>query len=240
MHRKFKPVLTYLHNHMTALLQKPIGLKLRIFKDYQQANDAIVHGKVDFVRFGPASYVKAKGCNAKLELIAMEERQGQHFFYGVIIVPTNSKVQTLAQLKGSRFAFGNQRSTIGRYLSQAALVEVGIQGKDLASFDYLGRHDKVFKVVALGHYEAGAVKETTVARYNQHGEVRIIHSFQNVTKPWIARAGLDGKIMHALKKSLLNLSDVTILKELKISGFLPTSDAHYEVTRQGMRLAKQF
>ena len=240
MHRKFKPILNYLETHLTDKLNQPVKFGMRIFKGYDEANDAIVRGHVDFVRFGPASYVQAKSRNADIELIVMEKRKGKNYFYGVIIVPNKSSVQSLAQLKGKRFAFGNQHSTIGRYLSQGALVEAGIFGKDLAAFDYLGRHDKVFKVVALGKYDAGALKETSVSRYNKKNEVRIIHRFKNVTKPWIARSGLDRQVLTDLRTALLELTDAKILKELKISGFQQTTDADYEVTRKEIKMADKF
>lgn len=240
MHKKFKPVLNYLGVYLTQRLKRPVALRLRIYKEYQEANDALVNGEIDFSRFGPASYVQAKARNPGISLLAMEQRKGKNYFYGAIIVPADSLVWQLAQLKGRRFAFGNQRSTIGRYLAQHVLIEAGVYASDLKVIDYLGRHDKVFKVVALGKYDAGALKETTVSRYNQAGEVRIIHRFKNMTKPWIARAGLAPEILSGLSNGLRLLTNATLLKELKVSGFMNATDKDYEVTREGMRLAEGF
>ncbi len=207
MYRKFTPVLEQLQTRMEQSINRPVDIALRIFRGYKEANDALVAGEVDFVRFGPASYVLAKTRNEAISLIVVELRKGKSHFNGVIIVPTDSPAKRLADLKGKRFAFGNRNSTIGRYLAQGALVRAGVHGADLAAYDYLDRHDKVFKVISLGLYDAGAVKETTLTRYNNKKRVRILHSFKNVTKPWLARAGLDPAVTAAIREALLALKD---------------------------------
>jgi len=70
--------------------------------------------------------------------------------------------------------------------------------------------------------------------------VKILHQFNNTTKPWLARQGLDDNVKSAITAALLNLKDKTLLKELKASGFLPATDNDYEFVRQGMRLAEKF
>ncbi len=240
MYRKFIPVLEYLQEAMESRLGRPVDIRLRIFKGYEEANDAIVAGDVDFVRFGAASYVRAKERNARLQLLALEEREGKTFFYGVIIVPADSPVQSLADLKGKRFAFGNRNSTIGRYLSQGELAQAGIRARDLAAHDFLERHDKVFMAVAMGDYDAGAVKETTLKRYGSHGPVRILHRFPLVTKPWIARAGLNAEVGRAIRQALFELRAPDVLKELKVTGFLPVEDTAFDSLREKIRLSVTF
>lgn len=240
MYRKFTPVLEYLQDDLEKRLENPVSIQLRIFKDYEEANDAITAGEVDFVRFGPASYIIAKKRNSRVKLLVMEERKGKKRFNGVVIVQSESPYKKLQDLKGSDFAFGASKSTIGRYLIQAELVKVGVYDKDFNSYNYLGRHDKVYKSVEIGDYQAGSVKETTYKRYNKENSMRVLFSFENVTKPWIARAGLDAKSFKAIQETLLSLEDPTILKELKVTGFLPTSDEEYEYVRESMELVSQF
>lgn len=240
MYRKFLPVLEYLQSRMEDDLGQPVDIELKIFKGYTQANDALVTGEVDFVRFGPASYVIAKDRKEEIQLIAMEEKKGRKRFQGLIVVRTDSPIHTLSDTKGRRFAFGSDKSTIGRYLAQAELVRAGIHARDLAAYDYLGRHDKVFKAVALGDYDAGALKENTLKSQNKAGSLRVLKAFENVTKPWIARAGLDKRIIVAIRHGLLSLKDKAVLKIFKASAFLPTNDQEYAFVREGMRLSAEF
>jgi phosphonate transport system substrate-binding protein len=240
MYRKFLPVLESLQEKMETSLGQAVDIELKIFKGYAEANDDLVDGKVDFVRFGPASYALAKERNEAIQLIAMEGKKGKKYFRGLIVVRTDSTIKILKDLKGKRFAFGNEKSTIGRYLAQAELVRAGLHADDLSGHQYLGRHDMVFKAVELGDFDAGALKESTFKRLNKKASLRIIKPFNNVTKPWIARAGLSTQIVKAIRQGLTAIDDKGILKVFKASGFLPTTDQEYTFVREGMLLAKEF
>ena len=240
MYQKLRPVLEHLQQDMGKELARPVYISLIIFKTYAEANTALVDGSVDFVRFGPASYAIAKASNEKIQLVVMEHKKGKKQFKGLVVVQADSPIKTLADIKGQRFAFGDQNSTIGRYLIQAELIKAGIFAKDLKSYAYLKRHDRVFKAVKLGDYDAGSIKEGTFHRYNKNNDLKVIHTFNNVTKPWIARADLAPKTVAAIRQSLLTLRDEKILAALKVSGFLAASDEEYKFVREEMRKASEF
>ena len=240
MHRKFKPLIDYLSDEVSRISDTPTQFKLKIYKSYQGANDALVAGDVDFVRFGPASYILAKEKQPNVQLLAMEEKKGKTRFKGLIVVATNSSIQSLADLKGHSFAFGNINSTIGRYLAQSEMLKAGVDASSLSKSEFLGRHDKVFKAVELGDFDAGSLKESTFKKMNKSDQLRGLHSFENVTKPWIARAGLPSDTFTALSTALIELSDPKILKKYKVSRFVPVTDKDYQYVREGMNRAKTF
>jgi phosphonate transport system substrate-binding protein len=239
MYRKFKPILTYLEDRL-GRAGVNTGIEIKIYSSYSGALDAVVNGEVDFARFGPASYVLAKDRNKDIGLLAMEHKQNQKRFYGIFIVPQSSLITSLDQIRGKSFAFGDKNSTIGRYLSQAELVKVGIHAGDLESYAYLGRHDKVALAVAAGNYDAGVVKENTYKKYAASKRLKEIGRFPNVTKPWVVRAGFDEKRFGVLQQALLELKDKKILKNLKQDGFLAAEDDDYEFVRQGMQRSEEF
>jgi phosphonate transport system substrate-binding protein len=140
-----------------------------VAKDYATGLERLVRGDVDFSRFGPASYIFARQRNERVKVIAMERRYGGKVFYRVIRVAQDSPTQRVEDLRGQRFAFGNERSTIGRYLAQKLLLDHGLHSHDLAGFAYLGRHDKVVASVAAGQFDAGAVKENTYRKALEAG-----------------------------------------------------------------------
>ncbi len=240
MYRKFTPVIDAIQEEMERQLARPVDIELRIFKTYEQANDALVAGEVDFVRFGPASYVIAKNRNPNVQLLAMEHKKGEKRFKGVVVVSAGSPIKSLSELKGKTFAFGDRNSTIGRYLVQAELVKAGVYARDLKAYKYLGRHDLVAKAVELGDFDAGSIKIGTYKKIEKKGQLRILQSFDNVTKPWISREGLEPAVFKAIQQAMLGIDDAETLKDLKSSGFLPTSDAEYEFVRKGMGAAKRF
>ena len=239
VYRSFLPIIIGIQDGMEERLKRPVEIEIQIFKTYQEGLDALVNGDVDFVRFGPASYVLAKERDKEIELLAMEHKKGKKIFKGVIAVRAESPIKNLSDLKGKSFAFGDENSTIGRYLAQAELIKVGIHGKDLGRTEFLGRHDIVAKAVEMGDFDAGSLKISTFEKMNAKGKLRILWSFDNVTKPWIAKSGLDTRVLQALKEVMLTWDDSEALQALKISGWLICKDSEYQKIRQSMALAKK-
>ncbi|MCP4349163.1 MAG: PhnD/SsuA/transferrin family substrate-binding protein [Desulfobacterales bacterium] len=230
--KMFDPVLKELEKKAGAKLGEPVKISIKFSKSYEQGVKDFVDGKVDFVRFGPASYVEAKKSNASIDILAAEAKKGKKTFNGIICVLKSSAIHSAGDLKGKSFAFGNKRSTIGRYLSQQYLIKNGIRASDLDRYEYLKNHQAVAVAVARGIFDAGALKESTFKKIVKKGaDLRSVASFLNVTKPWIARAGLPDKVKKALKESLMEIKDPAVLKELKKDGFLPGDDSDYAVIR---------
>jgi phosphonate transport system substrate-binding protein len=239
--RKFMPFLNYLEHEMTTYLQEPVTIKIRIAADYNMGIADLTEGRVDFSRFGPASYVAAKQDNPGLKIIAMETKKGKKNFKGIIAVHDGSDIKALKDLKGRSFAFGNPLSTIGRYLAQAHLLDAGITGADLKNFVFLGRHDRVGAAVGNGDFDAGALKEGTFKKLQSKGTpIVALMSFGNTTKPWIARSGLSPRIFNALKMVMLKTSDPRVLKNITKSSFLPGEDHDYDSIRLAMKRSAKF
>ncbi len=236
MVRIFRPVLNALEVSLTEKLGESVQISLQVASTYDKGIDDLTSGRVDFARMGPASYVISKERDPKLNLLAMENRKGSKTFYGIICVPEQSPIKEVRQLKGRSFAFGDERSTIGRYLAQQLLKEHGVYAEDLARFEYLGRHDRVGTAVGSSQFDAGALKESTFKKLQTRGvKIRELVRFPNVTKPWIASSRLSGDILSQLKESLLELKDSTALNALGKDGFLPAKDTDYEIIREAMQ-----
>lgn len=239
--KKFRPILSTLEKMMSTSLQTDVSIKISISKSYEQGISSLVKGKIDFTRIGPASFIDALRQNPNISLLAMETKKGKKHFKGVICVQKNSPIKNVADLKGKRFAFGNKRSTIGRYLSQEFLLKHGIKADSLQGYDYLGRHDKVGYSVANGQFDAGALKESTFKKLVKKGQsLRKIASFDNVTKPWVARENLNPEIRSALQKALLSIKNKEILKALRKDGFTTASIEDYKDIQDAIKINKIF
>ncbi len=235
MVRQFRPVLNIIEERMTDLLGEPVGIRLQVAKTYEQGIVDLVEGNVDFARFGPASYIEAKEADSGISILALESSGGTKVSNGVICVARDSSITSMEDLVGLRFAFGDQRSTIGRYLSQLYLLRHNVRAADLKYFEYLGRHDKVGYAVASGRFDAGALKESTLENLVESGvPLRVIGSFPNVTKPWIARSGLPERYRQALKQVLFMIKDEDALRALSKDGFLEGDDRDYAFIREAI------
>ena len=238
---KFRPSLSVLEKRLAAILGEPVQIKIQVARSYGRGVSDLVVGKVDFSRFGPASYIHAKARNPEISILAVESVGGRKEFYGVICVQKGGPIREVSQIAGKTFAFGSKNSTIGRYLSQLYLLERGITANRLKSFSYLGRHDRVGTAVGLGQFDAGALKDNTFRRLVAKGiPIREIARFPNVTKPWIARAGLSLRVREALTKALLSIEDRKALRALSKDGFLLGEDRDYDVIRKALGRNQEF
>ena len=235
MVRQFRPILNVLEENLTEIRGEPVEIRMHVAKTYHEGLNDLVSGKVDFSRFGPASYVTAKEADNSIEILTVETNKGSKTFNGVIVVATNSPIRTLAEVRGKSFAFGDEESTIGRYLAQLYLLRNGIRAEDLGSFDYLGRHDAVGAAVGGGRFDAGALKESTYVKQVKDGiPLRTIAHVPNVTKPWIARGKLPAQIKLELRRALLSVTDKSALREFQADGMVEGSDEDYAFIRESM------
>ncbi len=238
---QFRPLLSKLESKLSETLNEPVSIHTRISPTYEQAINKLVDGEVDFARFGPASYVLAKDRNPAVTLIAMESKKGKKMRSGYIIAHAESPIQHMSELNGKRFAFGSDKSTIGRYFAQLLLAESGVHEKDLQGYDYLGRHDKVGEAVARGDYDAGALKSSTFKKLVKKGRaIRILKEFTLATKAWAVREGLSDRVQQALTQTLLQFDDKDALKVLKKDGFVAADDAAYGSVRKAIHNSDAF
>ncbi len=238
---QIRPSLDLVAQSMAKTLGEDVEIDMKVVRLYDDGVELIISGDVDFMRLGPASYVRAKDANPGIEVLAMESLDGAKEFFGVIAVRADSDITDVSQLRGRTFAFGSENSTLGRYFSQLYLMRHGILAKDLAHYEYLGRHDKVGRAVGSGLFDAGALEGTTFGKLVKAGEpIRALATFRNSTRPWVARAGLDPKIVSALRQALLDLHDPEALKALRFDGFLPGSDDDYAPTREAIHENPRF
>ena len=235
MVRQFRPILNILESKISKRLGEPVKITMHVAKTYEQGIDDLVSGRVDFARFGPASYIEAKEMAPDVSILAVESNKGKKVFHGVICVAKGSPIKSVEGLRGARFAFGDERSTIGRYLSQLFLLRHNIRAADLGYYEYLGRHDKVGAAVGAGRFEAGALKESTFKKLVEKGApLTSIGFFPNVTKPWIARSGLSENVAETLRTVLLDVKDKNALEKLSKDGFLRGSDEDYAFIREAI------
>ncbi len=241
MIRQFRPILNRLEKSLTALLGRKVRIKTIVARSYAEGQDNLVSGRVDFSRMGPASYVAVKRRTPEISVLALESRRGRKEFHGVISITSDSNVHNLADLKGKNFAFGSERSTIGRYLSQLLLLENGVRAADLARYEYLGRHDLVGTAIAAKKFDAGALKESTFKAMVEKGrKIRAIALIKNVTQPWIAAAQLSIRMTVALRQSLLQMRDAKALKALNSGPLLAGSDDDFNLIRRAIDMNYQF
>jgi len=234
---QFAPVVEWLESDLSSRLGRPVKVQMKVANDYLRGISDLTLGKAHLSRLGPASFIHAIEENPELDLLAMESKDGQRSFKGVIAIHKDSSFETLADLKSTSFAFGDALSTIGRYLSQNELLNAGIDGSALSRYEFLGRHDKVGMAVAAGDFEAGALKDSNFKKLVEAGQpIKKLVDFDNVTKPWVAHPDLRPELREAIRASMLEISPENAEK-IGIDGFLPAEISHYASVKSAMAKA---
>ena len=70
--RQFRPVLSFLERDIGARLGEKTSIQIQVSRGYEEGIENLVAGRVDFARFGPASYVLAKQANPALSVHASD------------------------------------------------------------------------------------------------------------------------------------------------------------------------
>jgi len=231
----YRPLLSALEDALSETLKESVSIRLQVASSYQKGIDALVAGEVDFAMLGPASYIEALNLQPALKILALESKDGSKTFNGVICVHEDSEIKSISDLKGKRFAFGNERSTIGRYLSQELLTRNDITAQRLDSFDYLGRHDSVALSVAQGKHDAGALKEGTYKKLKKKNyKLRTLTTIRLVNRPWVASAKINISLFAALKKTMLHLHAPEAFSAMGRKQFVEGSDSDFVAIRSAI------
>jgi len=235
MVRAYRPILTRMESELSTRLATKVDIALKVASTYEKGVSDLVKGAVDFSMLGAASYISARKQNPSLRILAIESKNNSKTFNGVISVWTDSPIQSVEQLAGKSFAFGNKISTIGRYLAQAYLSDHEIYADDLSHYEYLGRHDRVGHAVGSGKFNAGALKEGTFNKLVKKGvKLRAIAKYPNVNKPWVASSQLDDSIYKELQSVMLGLKDESLFKPFSRTRFVSAEDGDYDVIRNAI------
>jgi len=201
----------------------------------------IARGQVDLAYMGPTPYLRAhdnylKNAENNIEIIAGEIQNGKANYHSVIVVPQNSPVQKVIDLKNHTIAFGSPRSFSSYFVPRAMLLENGVQLSNLKDYEFLGRHERVALAVVHGDFDAGGLRRNIADRYLDRN-LRIIATSPPLPPHVIvARPGLEVSIIRKVRQALLHLGDdaAEALKAFSMEGrttFSPVSDETFDLAR---------
>lgn len=163
--RRFDAVAQY--------LSRALGVKVEYVPsiDYAAVVTAFKHGDLDLAWFGGFTGVQAR--NATPGSQAIIQRPADEDFRSVFIVRTGISAGDLADLEGLTFSFGSENSTSGHLMPRHFLVEAGIDpDQDFSGLPgYSGSHDKTWKLVESGTFQAGALNKFVWDRAVQERKV---------------------------------------------------------------------
>ena len=235
--RESQPLVLY--------LQKETGAQVELVvpTNYAAVVEAIANDKVDIAYLGGFTYVQA---SQRAGVRPLVQRERDQEFHSVFITQPKSGINSLADLKGHTFAFGDVNSTSGHLMPAYYMRESGIDPGKLPKTLFTGGHDATALAVANGKVDAGAMDELVLANMKKAGkigadQVKVFYS----TPPffdyvWAARKGLDPTVSDAFSKALLKLNpsdpqDKVLLDLLNATKYVRAGDSSYEKLREAAR-----
>ncbi len=190
-----------------------------------------------------------KQTGAKVEGVKpLVQRDRDREFHSKFVTQPKSPIQSLADLKGRSFAFGDVNSTSGHLMPEYFMRQAAVDPQVIAKAIYTGGHDATLLAVANGKVDAGALDEAVFQRLTTTGKVdpATVRVFWT-TPPffdyvWVARKGLDTRLSGAVASAFLALSDADpqqkqILDALSAKNYLTADDASYDKLRQAAEQA---
>jgi len=202
--------------------------------------EALINDQVDIAHLGGFTYVQASK-RAGVKPLAQRDRDRN--FHSLFVTQPGSPIQSLADLKGHSFAFGDVNSTSGHLMPEYFMRENKVDPEVIAKALYTGGHDATLLAIANGKVDAGALDEAVFQRMTSQGKVDPAKVRVFWTTPpffdyvWVARKGLDEKAANAVRDAFLALDPADpqqkqILESLSASKYVPANDSDYDKLRQ--------
>lgn len=238
---KVEAEYTPLKDYLSKKLETEV--ELSVPTSYNAVVEAMASGKLDIAYFGGLTYVQARE-RAKVHPLVTEINPLTHdtTYHSVIIVPSDSSVQKVSELKGEDFAFGSVSSTSGSLYPSIMLKDAGIDyRKDLGETTYTGGHDATAQAVAGGRVAAGGIEDRILYRLQDEGaiekdSVRVIEESDPIEGyPWVVRDDLSDDVENKISDAYLNMKDPKLLDLLSAEGYARVKASDYDYIEEQAR-----
>lgn len=232
-----------------AYLQRRLGRPVEVFvaTDYAGTVEALLNNRLDVAYLGGLTYVQARARGAVHPMVTEVDRITHTTFYtSAIITRSDSPVQSLADLRDRRFAFGDIGSTSGSLYPRLMLEQAGYHsGSDpkqapqgLRDIVYTGGHDATALAVQNGTVDAGGLEERILLSLEDAGtvdrtKIRLLERSGPIEGyPWVIRDRIDPGLQQAIAGAFLAIDDPSLLQLMRADRYAQVSDGDYDTIRQ--------
>ena len=223
-------------------LSKELGVEVKYVPsvDYSAVVVAFRKGDIHLAWFGGLTGVQARLAVPNSEAIAQRPRDAQ--FHSTFVAQARLPIKELEHLKGMTFTFGSESSTSGHLMPRHSLLQAGVdperdfQGKP----SFSGSHDKTWKLVESGSFQAGALNEAVWESAVDNGKVDLSKVRAFYTTPpyydynWTIRGDVDETFgmgfREKVRAALLGMGSQQeeILELFQTEAFIESSNENYQ------------
>lgn len=145
----YRPLAEYL----SAKLNRRV--ELRTVDSWEGLAKSLANGETDMALMGPWGYVLANN-EAGAQIVSTILYDDKPEYFGIIVTHPNSGIQSIADLKGKTFAFGDKGSTSGYLIPLHFFMTQGIKPEKYFKKVIYTKHQAIETQVAQGVLDAGA------------------------------------------------------------------------------------
>ncbi|MFC1855529.1 phosphate/phosphite/phosphonate ABC transporter substrate-binding protein [Thermodesulfobacteriota bacterium] len=232
------------YEEFLSQLSKKMGAEIKLIqrKNYAEINNLVEAGKIDVAFVCSGAYVDGHN-EFGMELLVAPQAYGEPYYYSYIIVPSDSDVTKLADLKGKKFAFTDPMSNSGKLAPTYLLSKMNETPNSFFSkhiFTY--SHDKSIEAVAQKLVDGAAV-DSLIWEYANAVDPTFTKKTKVILKsapfgipPVVVAKDIDPKLKKELKEVFLNMhfdkNSKPILDKLHIDKFIIVEDSAYNSIRE--------
>lgn len=224
-----------LRNHLSSELGRPV--QIQVLSDYAAVVEGLGFGHVDMAYLGPRTFVIANHLYGA-QAIVTQLIDGSPFYHSYFIVPHDSPLQSIDELRGRNVAFADPSSTSGSLIPKLELMNRGIDPNRGIRALHTGAHDATALAVLNKHVDAGAIDSAYFHLLIRQGQIRedgyrvIWQSEPLFQYPWVVPADMDSQLIEDIRAAFLKIEDQVIMDAFGASGFTIATNEDYEIIRQ--------
>ncbi len=221
--------------------------------DYTGVVEAFKNDQLDVAFLSPAAYVLAAQ-EAGVRVILKSVRDNNAYYYGAIIAHRDSGINTLQDLKGKTFAFGDPISTSGHIFARKMMLEANLNPEtDLEKYIYAGSHDATILAVLNRKVDAGATysddkeaKSTSWSRFldaKDQDKIKLITVTEPIPSDTICVSkDFSPELTERLRKTIMDFTSspeghALVKKLYKFDEYASATDTDYKSVREGFAAA---
>jgi phosphonate transport system substrate-binding protein len=228
-------------------LSEELGIEVEMFEgqDYNMMIEAMRAKKIDITNYGPFGYIIAVERSGAKPLAIMGQSEESAMYKSVIVVPKDSPVQSIEDLKGEDFLFVDPASTSGHLFPRASMLGIlGLENSELEEYfnsvAYSGGHDKSLLAIANGDAAGAAVCEFCVDMFAGSGlfdpeDVRIIETTEPIPGgPLSYHEDLPEDLVEKIREFALSYHEKNpeYFEVMGMKGYFPVEDSDFDVIRE--------
>lgn len=142
-----------LAQHLSAKLGRPV--ELRTVDSWEGLAKSLANGETDLALMGPWGYVLANHA-AHAQVVSTILYDGKPEYFALMVTHPDSGINSVADLKGKTFAFGDKGSTSGYLIPLHFFMSQGIDPDKYFAKVLYTKHQAIETQVAAGQLDAGA------------------------------------------------------------------------------------